>query len=183
MLESAAIATTVAPPPLRPVPETAEPTAPDALSPRLEIPAYELADALALEHELGISHALAQVLVRRGLRDPQGARAFLDPRETYEPTAFAGIAGALALIERHLEAGSQITVHGDYDVDGVCATAILVRALSERRLVPAEQDRGWLRRLRRHRRPACRERHPAADHRRLRDHRGRRGRGGESCRR
>ena len=30
---------------------------------------------------------------------------------------------------RHVAAGSQIVVHGDYDVDGVCSTAILVRAL------------------------------------------------------
>ncbi len=35
----------------------------------------------------------------------------------------------LELIRRHVAAGSRITVHGDYDVDGVCATAILVRAL------------------------------------------------------
>ena len=34
-----------------------------------------------------------------------------------------------AVIQRHVAAGSRITVHGDYDVDGVCATAIMVRAL------------------------------------------------------
>ena len=43
--------------------------------------------------------------------------------------AFAGIERAVATIERHIRAGTRITVHGDYDVDGVCATAILVRAL------------------------------------------------------
>ena len=35
------------------------------------------------------------------------------------------------MIERHIADGSQVTVHGDYDVDGVCATALMVRALSE----------------------------------------------------
>ena len=44
-------------------------------------------------------------------------------------------------IDRHIRAGSRITVHGDYDVDGVCATAIMVRALralgADVELVPA----------------------------------------------
>ncbi len=41
----------------------------------------------------------------------------------------AGIDTALDLIWRHVRGGSRIVVHGDYDVDGVCATAVLVRAL------------------------------------------------------
>ncbi|MBX5441247.1 MAG: single-stranded-DNA-specific exonuclease RecJ, partial [Solirubrobacteraceae bacterium] len=45
------------------------------------------------------------------------------------PAAFDGLDAALDLVRRHLAAGSRIVVHGDYDVDGVCATAILVRAL------------------------------------------------------
>ncbi len=56
-------------------------------------------------------------------------RAFLAADERHEPTLFAGIDRALELIWRHLRAGSRIVVHGDYDADGVCATAVLVRAL------------------------------------------------------
>ena len=96
---------------------------------RLEIPAYDLQAALALEQQLGLSHALAQVLVRRGLSDPDRARAFLHPAETHEPSAFSGIEAAVALIERHIGRRGRIVVHGDYDVDGVCATAVTVRAL------------------------------------------------------
>jgi single-stranded-DNA-specific exonuclease len=99
------------------------------LTPRVEIPAYDFEAARALERELGVSHVLGQVLVRRGLGDPAAARAFLAAEESYDPEAFLGIADAVAMIERHVETGSRITVHGDYDVDGVCATAILVRAL------------------------------------------------------
>ena len=44
---------------------------------------------------------------------------------------------AVELIRRHVDAGGRIVVHGDYDVDGVCATAVLVRAL--RSLGPS----GW----------------------------------------
>jgi single-stranded-DNA-specific exonuclease len=103
--------------------------APRAPAPRLQLPGYELAAALELERRLGVSHVLAQILVRRGLSDPEPAAAFLEPQEAHDPSEFAGIDRALELIRRHLDAGSRITVHGDYDVDGVCATAILVRAL------------------------------------------------------
>ncbi len=101
-------------------------------SPRLEIPSYDLSGALALQRELGISHVLAQILVRRGLADPPTARGFLNPRESHEPTAFAGIERAVELIERHAGSGGRVVVHGDYDVDGVCATAIMVRAVRAR---------------------------------------------------
>jgi single-stranded-DNA-specific exonuclease len=85
--------------------------------------------ALVLERQLGVSHTLAQILVRRGLDDPATAEAFLDPGDEHDPHDFAGIGDALELIHRHTGAGTRIVVHGDYDVDGVCATAILVRAL------------------------------------------------------
>src|SRR5690242_8019517 len=74
---------------LRAVPEPAPPI------PRLELPDYDLSAALALRRQLGVSHVLAQILVRRGLSDPAAARAFLDPQETYDPSAFAGIDRAL----------------------------------------------------------------------------------------
>ncbi len=122
-----ALATTARPAETVPLRPSARP--PDPPRPRLEIPPYELPAALALERELGVSHVLAQVLVRRGLADPAAARAFLHPVERHEPSEFRGIDGAVELIARHVAAGSRITVHGDYDVDGVCATAVMVRAL------------------------------------------------------
>jgi single-stranded-DNA-specific exonuclease len=96
---------------------------------RLQIPPYELEAALALERELDVSHVLAQVLVRRGLGDPAAARDFLAAGVVHEPAEFAGIEQALALIRAHIAAGDRITIHGDYDVDGVCAAAIMFRAL------------------------------------------------------
>ena len=113
--------------PLRVLPGAA--AAPVRVRPRLEIPPYDLHAALRLEEELGISHVLAQALVRRGAGDPAAARAFLDASESHPPSAFKGIERAVELIEHHVRARSPITVHGDYDVDGVCATAIMVRAL------------------------------------------------------
>jgi single-stranded-DNA-specific exonuclease len=97
--------------------------------PRLEIPPYDLLGAQLLLRELGVSQVLAQILMRRGFDTPATARAFLDAAELHPPDAFAGLDAALSLIRAHIRAGSRITVHGDYDVDGICATAVLVRAL------------------------------------------------------
>jgi single-stranded-DNA-specific exonuclease len=127
-------ATALAPPrpDAAPALRLAEPVAPgrgDGIRPRLEVPPYRVADALALERELGVGHVLAQILVRRGLADPEAARRFLNAGEAHDPHAFAGIDHAVSLIRRHIAAGGRIIVHGDYDVDGVCATAIMLRAL------------------------------------------------------
>jgi len=98
---------------------------------RLDIPAVPWAQVAALSAELGVSTAMAQVLARRGLGDPAEARAFLAPPERHDPRLMPGMDDAVALILRHVEAGTAITVHGDYDCDGVTSTTILVGALRE----------------------------------------------------
>jgi single-stranded-DNA-specific exonuclease len=109
-------------------PPVAAPPAPPP-APRLSIAPCDPAAVERLRAALGVSRTFAQVLVRRGLAEPDAARAFLRAEEAHDPRAFAGMEDAVALILRHLAAGSRITVHGDYDVDGVCATALLLRAL------------------------------------------------------
>ena len=104
--------------------------APTPAGPRLLIEPCPLADALRLEAELGVSHPVAQVLVRRGLADPAAARAWLAADDTHPLTAFGGIEEAVALVAApHRPRDSRITVHGDYDVDGVSSTTLLVGAL------------------------------------------------------
>jgi single-stranded-DNA-specific exonuclease len=98
---------------------------------RLQIDPCDIDAVLALERALGVSHALGQVLVRRGLADPERARAWLAADERHEPSRFQGIDEACALVLGHVERRTRITIHGDYDVDGVCSTAILVGVLRE----------------------------------------------------
>ncbi|HEY1540006.1 MAG TPA: single-stranded-DNA-specific exonuclease RecJ [Solirubrobacteraceae bacterium] len=98
---------------------------------RLKIEPCDVAAVLALERELAVSHVLAQVLARRGFADPSAARAWLAAEERHEPSQFAGIEDACDLVLLHIEAGDRITIHGDYDVDGVSSTAILVGVLRE----------------------------------------------------
>jgi len=80
---------------------------------------------------LGVPEALAELLVQRGYREPEGARRFLRPALTdlADPLSLAGMAEAAAEVARAVRAGETILVHGDYDVDGQCATALLTRAL------------------------------------------------------
>ena len=72
---------------------------------------------------------LAQVLVRRGLGDPVAAERFLAAEDAHPLDAFGGLRDGAGVILGHVARRSRITVHGDYDVDGICSTAILVRAL------------------------------------------------------
>jgi single-stranded-DNA-specific exonuclease len=97
--------------------------------PRFQIVDCPSAQVHALRAELGVSGALAQVLVRRGYGEVSRARAFLAADEQHDASAFAGIEVAVAMILEHVAAGERITVHGDYDVDGICSTAVLLRAL------------------------------------------------------
>jgi single-stranded-DNA-specific exonuclease len=90
---------------------------------------YAAGESLALAAALGVSPHTAAILTRRGLGDPDAARRFLAADELHPADELAGMGEACATILRHSGAGERIAVFGDYDVDGVCATAILIRAL------------------------------------------------------
>jgi single-stranded-DNA-specific exonuclease len=92
---------------------------------------YDYADVQSVSDALGVSRPVAVTLVRRGYRTPEEARAFLAADESHPPEAFEGMEEIVALVWAAIEAGERITVHGDFDVDGVSATALLVGALRE----------------------------------------------------
>lgn len=92
---------------------------------------YSYAEARALREELGLSEPVAVTLVRRGYRTPEQARAFLAADESHPPAAFKDMEVVVERVRAAVAAGRRITVHGDFDVDGVCATAMMVRTLRE----------------------------------------------------
>src|SRR3954452_11929246 len=98
-------------------------------SSRWECRPYEGGSAVRLARDLGVSHELATVLVRRGLATAAEARRFLAGEERTDPFELPGARAAGEQILDHVQRGSRIVVHGDYDVDGVCSTAMLVRTL------------------------------------------------------
>ena len=72
------------------------------------------------------------MLVRRGYGDPDEARAFLEGAlPGHDPFLLGDMAGAVETIRSAIAAGKRICVHGDYDADGICATALAVLILRE----------------------------------------------------
>ena len=99
---------------------------------RWTIEGCDLEQVVELARAVGVSEITARVLVRRGLGDPARALAFLEaepPR--HDPLLLGDMSTAVARIRQAVAAGERICVHGDYDVDGICATAVAVLALRE----------------------------------------------------
>lgn len=78
-----------------------------------------------------IPPVLAKLLVSRGVRTPNEVARHLDPRliHLHEPNLLHGCARAAQLLVLALRQGKKIAVYGDYDVDGMTATAILFKCL------------------------------------------------------
>ncbi len=84
-----------------------------------------------LSAALGIPPILAQLLIRRGLDTPEAARTFLTPslQHLSDPFLLTGMREAVERITRARDRGEHVLVFGDYDVDGISGTAILVNGL------------------------------------------------------
>jgi single-stranded-DNA-specific exonuclease len=74
---------------------------------------------------------LRQLLFNRGYADETEARAFLRAETTFQadPRLMTGMNTTVERIRRAIEKNETIAVYGDYDVDGVTATALLVQTL------------------------------------------------------
>jgi single-stranded-DNA-specific exonuclease len=94
-------------------------------------PRPEQAAVTELAERLHLPPALAALLLQRGQVNPDDARKYLRPAigDLTDPFALAGMAEAVDAIVSAVRAGGTIMVHGDYDVDGQCATAVLTRVL------------------------------------------------------
>ncbi|HEU6446686.1 MAG TPA: single-stranded-DNA-specific exonuclease RecJ [Gaiellaceae bacterium] len=89
-------------------------------------------ESARLARELGISETTARVLARRGYGDPATARAFLagaDPG--HDPRLLGDMDAACERIRAAIASKERFCVHGDYDADGICATALAVLVLRE----------------------------------------------------
>lgn len=98
---------------------------------RVSVRACDPALAQELGRALGVSSTIAQLLLHRGLSEPEDARAFLAPQ-------LAGLSDPSPMVDRRVAAArlaaavrgrQRIVVFGDYDVDGTTAAAILTDML------------------------------------------------------
>jgi single-stranded-DNA-specific exonuclease len=85
-----------------------------------------------LVRALGISELTAAVLVRRGYTDPAVAQRFLAGEQPpHDPFLLGDMEAACVAIRAAVGQRRRICVHGDYDVDGIAATALAVLLLRE----------------------------------------------------
>ena len=94
----------------------------------IEAPEPEGAAALAGD---GLSPILARLLAARGVRDAASASGFLEPSldQLHEPERLAGLPEAVARLAAARERHEAVAVVGDYDVDGVSGTALLLAVM------------------------------------------------------
>ncbi len=91
---------------------------------------------------------VVQVLYNRGVADPRAMTAFLEPDDEVNPFALEGMSEAVTRIRWAMRSSERIAVYGDFDADGVTATALLVqtlRALGAEACpyIPDRQDEGY----------------------------------------
>ena len=81
----------------------------------------------------GMSEVLHRLLVQRGIASVEDAQAFLHPGEDqlHDPMLLSDMPEAVSIIRAAIDGEKRICVYGDYDVDGVCASAILSGYLRE----------------------------------------------------
>lgn len=96
---------------------------------------------------LGIPDLVSRVLLVRGLDNPDAARSYLRPdlRSLSDPFQFTHMTRAVERIKHAIRNGERIVIHGDYDVDGITGTVLLVkffRAMSAdvQPFIPARAD-------------------------------------------
>ena len=108
------------------------------------------ADAGRLARALGISVRTARLLCARGITDAAEAEAFLHPSAEMlcDPFAFSDMEKAVARIRQAIALNERICIYGDYDADGVCATAMLLLSLRRqganvRYYIPSRHGEGY----------------------------------------
>ena len=112
--------------------------------------AIDEAELDTFAQEFNISKVIAGILLHRGMKDKEEVRRFLDVEKQpfYDPFLFKDMDKAVNRIKQAIRQEENIVVYGDYDVDGITSTTVLLRTL--RRLgakvdfyIPDRQEEGY----------------------------------------
>jgi len=103
----------------------------DDMPKRWRIATHDPERVSALEAAARIPAVVAQLLIGRGIECPDAARQFLEPKLSglRDPAALPGAVQAAEILHEAIRAGKRIIIYGDYDADGMTATAILLGCL------------------------------------------------------
>lgn len=98
-------------------------------APCIQADKKEREGCMRIEEEFDLPRPLAALLRKRGFTSTRQIRTFLYPDFSLlpQPLLMRGLEGGAAVIARACAAKKPIIIHGDYDVDGVTATALLVK--------------------------------------------------------
>jgi single-stranded-DNA-specific exonuclease len=117
---------------------------------RWHIRPHDRAAVAALERAAGVPGIVAALLTARGITDAVAVKSFLSGTlaDLRDPETLPGIPEAADRILAAVRAGRKVVVYGDYDADGMCATAILVGCLEALDAepawyVPSRQNEGY----------------------------------------
>lgn len=96
-----------------------------------QIAPFNRLGAKALAEAIGTPPLVAHLLLQRGIASPDHAEAFLKPSLAHlcDPFSMMGMAEAVARITQARDSGESVLVFGDYDVDGISASAIMLNGL------------------------------------------------------
>ena len=88
----------------------------------------------------GLTPRMSALLRSRGISTDAEARAYLHPSlsQRHDPMLLHDMDKALRLLKAARDGGRRFIVYGDYDVDGICATAIMVQTLTQYGLMPPD---------------------------------------------
>lgn len=104
------------------------------ISPRWSEPSPSTGGAIeSLGTALRLPPVICSLLAARGYEDPEDAKQFLRPRleQLHPAERMHGMDAAVARLAKAARDGEVVMVHGDYDVDGICSTTIMVKVLRE----------------------------------------------------
>jgi single-stranded-DNA-specific exonuclease len=98
---------------------------------RISVRAVDDTAVRKLAEELGILQTAARILIGRNITDADVCRRFFSPsfRNFHDPFCMRDMEKAVPRILAAVSRKEKITVYGDYDVDGITGTAILIRVL------------------------------------------------------
>jgi single-stranded-DNA-specific exonuclease len=111
---------------------------PTRMTTRWRLKPFDSGRIASLARAAGISSLTAQLLINRGIEEPELAVAFLQAKLSHlnDPETLPGVVEAAQRIVRAIHDDRPIVIYGDYDVDGVCGTSVLWACL---RLAGARQ--------------------------------------------
>ena len=98
----------------------------------IKAPLAEKSEVPRFFSSYAIPTGLARILLRRGIDSEEKLSHFLydDLSNLSDPFLMKGMKEAVDRISKALDEGEKIVIYGDYDVDGITSTSIMVRGLT-----------------------------------------------------